>query len=246
MAYQPVVDNRLDLGPEPEPLPKRCVDDGAISDCAQRAANGACFTDPAFMCQSCCKSCGAVGLCAEFQVEEPSLFPDGYAPKYNASAQAEKNLTAVAMYVEAVLEAAGLEAGESTPPPPPPPEDPFTPNCVDYQTGCPGWAGLGQCEGNREFMAQNCRATCGFCDGAAGYDRGDQCGAWAGQGLCRDEPDFMCDFCEAACRNTRPCVARRETRAAAEAAGLAAEEAGAEAQPVVLIPPFFAGLFGGR
>tara|TARA_B100001121_G_C18565816_1_gene562597 strand:+ start:35 stop:628 length:594 start_codon:yes stop_codon:yes gene_type:complete len=71
--------------------------------------------------------------------------------------------------------------------------------CVDdaaFEADCPGWAGLGECQRNPEFMLEACRASCGNCQGNVCQSKDPvNCPVWASAGLCVEQPEFMCDHC---------------------------------------------------
>ena len=97
------------------------------------------------------------------------------------------------------------------PPPPPEPvgESP-APLCVDdarYADDCPGWAGLGECDRNPEFMKETCKFSCGTCAGAKCSSKDPvNCPIWASAGLCVEQPEFMCDFCCQQCFVFPQCI----------------------------------------
>ena len=90
-----------------------------------------------------------------------------------------------------------------SPPPLPPPlplgRPPAVLFCVDdaaFEADCPGWAGLGECQRNPEFMLEACRASCGNCQGNVCQSKDPvNCPVWASAGLCVEQPEFMCDHC---------------------------------------------------
>ncbi|KAL1524447.1 hypothetical protein AB1Y20_019342 [Prymnesium parvum] len=41
-------------------------------------------------------------------------------------------------------------------------------DCVDQDASCPQWAEAGECERNKEFMAQNCKLSCAECSSPQG------------------------------------------------------------------------------
>eukprot|EP00814_Leptocylindrus_danicus_P007095 CAMPEP_0116021144 /NCGR_PEP_ID=MMETSP0321-20121206/10212_1 /TAXON_ID=163516 /ORGANISM="Leptocylindrus danicus var. danicus, Strain B650" /LENGTH=455 /DNA_ID=CAMNT_0003491959 /DNA_START=156 /DNA_END=1520 /DNA_ORIENTATION=+ len=100
-------------------------------------------------------------------------------------------------------------------------------NCRDEEKECPGWARLGECENNPNYMLHYCRLSCQQCVGptnsndadndvnqmqVAGTcsaedqecdanckDEDENCSEWADGGECEKNPGYMLNSCRLSC-----------------------------------------------
>ena len=98
---------------------------------------------------------------------------------------------------------------------------PNTP-CVDRSENCRMWASGGECDGNPQFMAENCALTCNRCDPGFGQpdpscvDLDQRCAAFASSGECQRSAPFMNENCPRTCNTCPPaprppCLSRSPT-----------------------------------
>ena len=73
--------------------------------------------------------------------------------------------------------------------------------CEDRSVDCTGWAKDGECTANPDYMAQECRASCGLCQEipVVCKDKNPECAAWAKDGQCTANPDYMKTECVDSC-----------------------------------------------
>lgn len=80
-------------------------------------------------------------------------------------------------------------------------------DCVDKNSQCGGWAAIGECTKNPDYMLENCKKSCKKCGGGGGggEDKGDcvnkhkNCNDWATRGECNANPVYMNENCKKAC-----------------------------------------------
>jgi len=77
-------------------------------------------------------------------------------------------------------------------------------DCVDQVNpdNCAYWAGLGDCENDREWMETYCKKTCGVCEGqtdCVDQDDPDNCAYWADNGDCENDREYMETYCQKTC-----------------------------------------------
>ena len=79
--------------------------------------------------------------------------------------------------------------------------------CVDTMgDDCKLWARTGQCEGNPEYMNENCPVSCGVCGTLSTsttaipcFDESESCSLWAETGQCEENPEYMMNNCMISC-----------------------------------------------
>merc|ERR1712079_606411 len=89
--------------------------------------------------------------------------------------------------------------------------------CIDGHSKCSEWASEGECDKNPIWMKENCRVSCGTCDGGPTpstpstggpptnppgncKDDNSRCEEWAGKGECEANPEYMLVNCKLSCK----------------------------------------------
>merc|ERR1712080_408842 len=68
----------------------------------------------------------------------------------------------------------------------PTPKPTPTGTCVDDNTSCAGWAQIGECQKNPDYMLKSCRKSCNQCSTTSSkcVDKNTSCPQWASGGHC--------------------------------------------------------------
>ncbi|KAI8478774.1 hypothetical protein Bbelb_434910 [Branchiostoma belcheri] len=82
-------------------------------------------------------------------------------------------------------------------------------DCADNDGGCPGWASIGECFNNPQYMLVNCRQSCGACPtdpppptdypGVPCVDQSEYCAEWELEGQCDSHKFNTYANCRATC-----------------------------------------------
>ncbi|XP_077982474.1 uncharacterized protein LOC144437416 [Glandiceps talaboti] len=80
--------------------------------------------------------------------------------------------------------------------------------CIDKNESCKGWANIGECEKNPDYMLPNCAKSCKpECDtDDECIDSHDSCATWAEQGECEKNKLWMLPNCKRSCTQCDECV----------------------------------------
>merc|ERR550534_1743085 len=75
--------------------------------------------------------------------------------------------------------------------------------CTDENRFCPGWAYVGECRKNPDYMLLYCKKSCKTCAGgrpSACTDQNQHCPGWASRGECEKNPNYMLVNCQKSCK----------------------------------------------